>query len=175
MIYERVPVREKPPYLLGLLCFIPLLGALAGIILLLLGILKYKDKLLSGIGVFGILFTILIYGGLFYWSQNSDTGRKQWALLSQMQMDRLVKDIEFYKIQSGRYPDSLQVLSTEDSMVNIHDPVFGMTKMNTIFNYEKKGDHYKLFSSGRDGIKNTSDDLYPTIAITDSSKIGFRR
>lgn len=175
MIYEPLPVREKPPYLLGLLCFIPLVGALVGIVLLLLGILKYKDKLLSGIGIFGILFTILIYGGLFYWSQNSNTGKKQWATLSQMQMDGLVKDIEFYKIQNNRYPDSLQALSTDSNFVNIYDPVLGLTETNIIFNYEKAGDHYKLFSSGLDGIKNTADDFYPTIEIKDSSRIGLRR
>jgi predicted PurR-regulated permease PerM len=54
----------KPPYLLGLLCLIPLVGAFVGLGLLLLGLLKYKDKWLSIIGAAGILFTVLVYSML---------------------------------------------------------------------------------------------------------------
>ena len=58
--------RSKPPYLLGLLCLIPLVGAFLGVAILLLGILKYKDKLFAIIGAAGILWTIIFYSALFY-------------------------------------------------------------------------------------------------------------
>ena len=61
-----IPPQSKPPYLLGLLCIIPLIGAFVGLGLLLYGILKYKDKWLSIIGGAGILWTIVVYSTLSY-------------------------------------------------------------------------------------------------------------
>jgi hypothetical protein len=42
--------KSKPPYLLGLVCIIPLVGAFVGFGLLLYGLIHYKDKWLSIIG-----------------------------------------------------------------------------------------------------------------------------
>jgi hypothetical protein len=91
-----------------------------------------------------------------------------------MELNSLVKNIEFYKLEYGHYPDNLQQLLIDDKLAPINDPAEGMnTKGNSYFNYERVGDKYRLFSSGEDGIPNTEDDLFPQVTITDSSKIGL--
>jgi hypothetical protein len=56
----------RPPYLLGLLGFIPLVGAFVGLGLMFYGIFEYKSKALTGIGLAGILFTIFIIQALHH-------------------------------------------------------------------------------------------------------------
>ncbi len=171
---DATTTRSKPPYLLGLICLIPLVGAFAGLGLLLYGLLVYKDKWLSIIGAAGILWTVLIYSSLFYAGTHASVFKKGFEDISQMQLNGLVKHIEFYKLSHGQYPDRLQQLKEDDPLAPINDPSKGMnTKGISYFNYEKMGDKYLLFSSGQDGIPNTRDDLFPKVTITDSTKIGL--
>lgn len=168
--------KPKPPYLLGLLCLMPLVGAFVGLGLLLYGLLKYKDKWLSIIGAAGIVWTIFVYSTLFYAGTHASVFKKGFEDISQMQLNSLVKNIEFYKLAHGQYPDSLHQLLEDDKLAPINDAAQGMnTKENSYYNYQKIGDKYSLFSSGQDGIPNTKDDLFPQITITDSSKIGLIR
>ena len=151
-----------------------LTGAFVGLGLLLYGLLKYKDKWLSIIGAAGILWTIIIYSGLFYAAKNASIFTSGFEKISQMQLNSLLKNIEFYKLMHGHYPDSLAQLRVDDELAPINDAAQGMNmKGDSYYNYEKIGDKYSLFSSGQDGIPNTKDDLFPQIAITDSSKIGL--
>ena len=175
MTYEN-PGEKRPPYLLGLLCLIPLVGAFVGLGLLLYGIFKYKDKWLIMIGAFGIVFTIVIYSSLFYGMKHSDVFKQGFASISQLQLTSLVKSIEFYKLQNGSYPDSLPQLLESDALTPINDPlVMSPFNSNSHFKYYRVGEKYRLFSSGIDGIPGTKDDLYPRVRITDSSKIGLIR
>lgn len=168
--------KPKPPYLLGLLCFIPLVGAFVGLGLLLYGLLKYKDKWLSIIGAAGILWTILVYSTLFYAGTHASIFKKGFEDISQMQLNSLVKNIEFYKLAHGQYPEELQQLLEDDKFAPINDAAQGMnTKGISYYNYERIGDKYSLFSSGQDGTPNTKDDLFPQVTITDSSKIGLTK
>lgn len=168
------PTKSKPPYLLGLLCLIPLVGAFVGVGLLLYGLLKYKDKWLSIIGAAGILWTIIVYSTLFYTATHASVFTKGFEDISQMQLNSLVKNIEFYKMQHGQYPDNLQQLLDDDKLAPINDAAQGMKiKGNSYYNYEKVDGKYSLFSSGQDGIPKTKDDLFPQVTITDSSKIGL--
>lgn len=169
-----VSTKSKPPYLLGLLCLIPLVGAFVGLGLLLYGLIKYKDKWLSIIGTAGILWTIIFYSALFYAGTHASIFKKGFIELSQMQLNALVKNIEFYKLQHGQYPESLKQLLSDDKLAPINDVATGMTiKGNSYYNYQKIGDRYLLFSSGQDRIPNTKDDLFPQVTITDSSKVGL--
>ncbi|MCD2424171.1 hypothetical protein LQ567_15430 [Niabella pedocola] len=175
---EAITIAEKskPPYLLGLLCVIPLVGAFVGLGLLLYGLLKYKDKRLSIIGVAGILWTILVYSALFYAGTHASVFKKGFENISQMQLNSLVKNIEFYKRSHGQYPDRLEQLRDDDKLAPINDAAQGMNiKGIAYYNYEKIGEKYVLFSSGQDGIPHTTDDLFPQVTITDSSKIGWIR
>ncbi len=149
---------SKPPYLLGLLGLIPLLGFFVGLGLLLYGIIKYKDKKLIIIGIGCMLFTVLVYSSLFYVGFKSDFG----------------KNIEFFKLQNGQYPDSLEQLQKEDEFVMIVDPLKATSGGTIIyFNYKNLGDTYLLFSSGIDGIPNTNDDILPK--VSPNKNIGWRQ
>ncbi len=171
---DATKTQSKPPYLLGLICLIPLVGAFAGLGLLLYGLLVYKDKWLSIIGVAGILWTVLIYSSLFYAGTHASVFKKGFEDIAQMQLNGVVKHIEFYKLSHGQYPDRLEQLKEDDKLAPINDPSKGMnTKGISYFNYEKMGDKYVVFSSGQDGIPNTRDDLFPKVTITDSTKIGL--
>ena len=52
--------KSKPPYLLGLLGIIPLVGFFVGLGLTMYGIFKYKDKLLIRIGMICMIFTVVV-------------------------------------------------------------------------------------------------------------------
>jgi len=158
------PTNSKPPYLLGLICLLPLFGASVGIGLLLSGLFRYKDKWLSIIGATGIVWSTVFY--LFMMHPGSPIHKQLRIDLSQNTLDRLFREIEIYKLQHGQYPDSLQQLSS----VQIFDP---LQSPQTKFNYRRVGDRYILFGSGLDGIPNTEDDLFPRIILTDSSRIGL--
>jgi hypothetical protein len=168
-----IPQTSKPPYWLGLLCLIPLVGAMVGTGLLLYGLLKYKDKWLSIIGAAGIAWTIIVYSTLFYVGTHASVFKKGFADIAQMQLNSLVKNIEFYKLAHGQYPDSLGQLFQDDKLAPINDPIQGLKFKSTYFNYEKVGDKYSLFSSGEDGLPNTKDDLFPQLPTTDTSRFGL--
>jgi len=158
-------LKPKPSYWPGLLGFIPIVGLFAGIVFLINGIFKYRDKWLISIGVGCILFTIIF----FYRQMHDPLITEGFAKISQIQLNSLVKEIEFYKIQNGAYPDSLEQLDIKDSFTNITDPLLNGKKQDKYF-YHRIGNKYTLFSSGVDATSNTADDIYPTI---DTSKIGL--
>ena len=89
-----IHTKPKPPYLLGLLCLIPLVGAFVGLGLLLYGLLKYKNKWLAIIGAGGILWTIVIYLTLFYAGTRASVFKTGFEDISQIQLNNLVKNIE---------------------------------------------------------------------------------
>jgi hypothetical protein len=165
---------SKPPYLLGLLGLIPLVGFFIGVGLLLYGIIKYKDKKLIIIGIVCMLFTVLVYSSLFYIGFKSDFGKKAWVTHSQIQLNSLLKNVEFYKLENGYYPDSLVELQKKDKFAMILDPLqLASGNHNMYFNYRNLDSTYLLFSSGVDGIPNTKDDLFPV--VSPNKNIGWRQ
>lgn len=171
---NTVQPKSNPPYLLGLLGFIPLVGAFVGLGLFLYGLIKYKDKWLMLIGIGGIVFSVVIYSSFFWGMKNASVFRQGFKELSQMQLNSLVRHIEFYNLQYGKYPDNLAALQAGDPMAPVSDPIQGsQLRKITDFEYQKIGDKYTVYSSGEDGKPGTADDLYPKIIITDSSRIGL--
>jgi len=165
---------KRPPYLLGILCLIPVIGAVVGIGLLLYGIFYYKDKWLIIIGALGPIITVGIFSLMIYDAKHNPDIDKAFIQTSQMQLNELMKDVEFYKMQYGIYPDSLEQITKNNQIVNIHDFLqIQKGRKNTKYNYKKVDNKYYLFSSGIDGIPNTADDLYPIIAKSDSGKFGL--
>ena len=162
-------IREKmngkkitPPYKLGYLGIIPLVGFFVGIALTLYGIFRYKDRKFTLIGIASMLFTVILYSSDYYISYSTDTGKKGWEKLTQTLLNNLIKDIEYYKLQKGSYPESLNELEKSNETVIINDPTQAR-QTEDYFNYQKVGEKYILFSSGSDRIKNTADDIYPKI------------
>jgi hypothetical protein len=173
----KTPLTFKPIYLLGLLCLIPMIGFFTGLVLLILGIAHFKDRVFIIMGAIGMLITIAIYGSLFYFTMNTASFRPVFAEAAQSELNDLVKSVEFYKLQNGTYPDSLQQIDTKGSFTIIYDPL-SLKKLNDKeepFHYSKKGSKYLLFSVGQDGKPNTADDIYPTLTNADTSKLGFIR
>ena len=167
---------KNPPYKLGLLCLIPLIGAFVGIGLIINGVFKYKNKWLVIIGLGGILFTVAAYSFLFYELRNGKESAKSFADIAQKQLNGLVQNIEFYKLEKGEYPDSLDQLQPKDMATNINDPLLVRkmdNKIDTKFHYQKIDSGYTLFSIGIDGIPKTSDDIYPNISNSGKPKIGL--
>ena len=183
MIQQNELMNKLPPYILtnpatgrhlykrGWLGLIPLIGGFVGIGLIALGIFRYRDKKLVLIGIAALFFTIAVYGSLFIYL-NSDNARKQWPTIVPPQLNTIVTRIEFYKLQNGTYPDSLQqILQYDSTFTSITDPVSAKGfQQQALYNYEKMKDKYRLFSSGIDKIPNTADDIYPSL---DTIKTGL--
>jgi hypothetical protein len=159
--------RPKVPlavYLIGILGIIPLIGAIVGFVLIILGIAAYRNWKLIVIGGAGIMWSVLIYGSLFYFGFFSDWGRRGFASIAQQFLTDDAREIEFYGIEHGEYPDSLAQLNKQNHMIMYGDPTQNFfKKKNNYFQYEKRGDHYTLYSLGPDGIAHTQDDIYPII------------
>jgi len=156
----------------GWLGLIPLVGGFVGIGLIILGAFKYRDRKLIIIGAADLFFTVAIYSSMFYYFMYSDMAAKGFAQTSQMFLNGLVKELEFYKLKNGSYPDSLEQIPSNQDIFSIYDPLLSRrpgTK-DTKFNYRKTGDTYILFSSGIDRIPNTKDDIYPTETLINISK-----
>lgn len=167
---------NRTPYLLGLLCLLPLIGAFVGVALILYGIFRYKDRLLVIIGSIGLIITVGAYSFLFYNLRYGKASARAFADISQKEINSLIKHIEFYKMQKGTYPDNLEQLRATDEMIIIADPLLTrkMDKSMSInFHYQKLGNKYTLFSVGIDGMPNTPDDIYPFILESDKDKFGF--
>jgi hypothetical protein len=122
---------------LGLIApFIPLVGALLGVIAIILGAVCLlqirktheggKNLAISGIilGGIGIISTILIYSMLFYWGFKAKTG--PWAKMKpQLTQQILTSDfgaMELYKKKYGKYPPTLEDASKAGFQTNPMDP-----------------------------------------------------
>jgi len=172
-LWFEYQTRKKPPYWMGWLCLIPLIGGIVGIVLIINGIFKYKNIKLIAFGTLGLAFTVAIYSSIYFYSR-SNKGRSGFAPFAQSDLNNLMKNIEFYKMQHGTYPDSLMQLKAKDDFLSINDPIQDFVKnKKPYYNYKKVGNKYYLFSSGVDGIPNTKDDIYPDIDKIDTSRIGL--
>jgi len=170
---------RSPSYLWGLIGIFPIIGAINGVIMILMGVIQYKDYKYCLIGLLGILFSVGFFKYMKYTTTQSPQMSVVYSSMAQTELNDLTKDIEFYKFQNKQYPDSLQQLTTERTLVIINDPILTYRhmsdEMNMLFNYKRIGNKYTLFSSGLDEEPHTADDIYPIISISDTSKSGFMK
>jgi len=168
-------------YVVGGLSFIPLIGVAFGIVSITWGLVTKKlgGKKLVVIGGSGILFTLVLYGALYYFAFVQEGGvygdlRKQ---LAQTTIESLIQSIEYYKVQNGKYPKDLNVLSEslpKNSLTSIYDPTkagIGIAE-TPLFYYENLGDSYYLLGVGDDNTPFTEDDLLPQ--VTPKGNVGFK-
>ncbi|RUO38637.1 hypothetical protein CWE13_03045 [Aliidiomarina shirensis] len=153
-------------YVIGGMSFIPLIGVLFGIIAIIWGF-AIKHTKLKIVGVCGIGFTVILYSALGYFGFVQEGGiydelRGEFA---KTQLNSAVQAIEFYKVQNGHYPESLEILQKslpENSMVFLLDAA----QVNTggkLYYYELIDEgSYHIRSYGRDGVINTADDILPS-------------
>ncbi len=185
MSEQEVPLKKGIgclPYVAGGASFIPLLGVPFGIVAIVIGVIKRKVggwKLIV-MGSLGILFTVGLYGTLFYqgFVKRGGIYDELRSELTKTTLATLVKEIEFYKLSKGSYPDALSDLETDPSkgFVTIYDTSsvkFGASEPK-LFHYEKIDENsYYLSSDGIDGIPGTEDDIYPE--LESSENIGYKR
>ncbi len=152
--------RSAAGWVFGGLSFIPLIGVLFGIIAIIIGAIK-KIKGQIFLGIAGILFSVLLYGGLFYFSFVAKTG--VYADLKVKLASQLINtdagQIALYKSQHGKLPAKISDLGTpsQTSMFFTTDP--WMTELS----YTPKSDGtFELRSAGPDKVLNTDDDIKKT-------------
>ena len=164
--------RAKKYYWYGIFTIIPIFGLILGILLLRKGIIL-RDRILCVIGVLGILLTGAFFVGALYYSKYSDIGKAQRIELARYSLNQVMRDVEFYKLQFGHYPDSLRELKFVDATVFIMDPLSQkrlFSRKLDYLNYKKiDSSRYTLFSSGIDQIPHTADDVYPFIPDPEKS------
>jgi hypothetical protein len=144
-------------WVFGGLSFIPLFGVLFGIVAIIIGAVKRtRGQIYLGIG--GILFSVLLYGGIFYFGFVANTW--PFAALKVREVPQLINmdagQIALYKTQHGKLPEALADLGvpSEKKMFHTTDP------WGTKFKYTKLGDdHFELTSAGPDREFGTSDDI----------------
>ena len=157
------------PFVFSGMSFIPLIGVLFGLFAIARGLITKRDggKKLALVGGAGIGFNILIYGALFYFGfvQRGGIYDDLRTKMAQSNLNALVQSVEFYKIQYGEYPDSLEMLKSslsKDSsqVIFVIDPRALMS--GRYFYYQKVGsNHYYLRGVGPDGSPFSPGALIP--------------
>ena len=147
-------------WVFGGLSFIPLVGVLFGSIAITIGIVK-KIKGQVFLGIAGILVTIALYGGLYYFGVVAKTG--VYADLKVKLASQLINtdagQIALYKNHQGKLPTKLNDLGTP-SQTNMF---FTTDPWRTEFSYTPRSDGtFELRSAGPDKIFNTDDDVAQT-------------
>lgn len=149
---------SKIPYVFGGLSFIPLIGVVFGIIAIIYGILvRKKVPILLGVG--GILFSIVLYGSLFYFGFKANFGpyhelKKQ---LTKQLLTQTRGQILIFKENNNKLPEKLEDLgspSPENNFFTTSDP--WMRKFEYTVN---KDGSFGLRSYGPDGIPHNEDDI----------------
>jgi hypothetical protein len=172
------------PFAVGGASFIPLLGIPLGIVAVVWGLLtKRKGRIvLILLGTGGILFSVLLYASLFYFGfvRRGGVYDHLRAELAQTTLQSLVKEIEFFKLQKGTYPTTLEELlpPTANSFVSVYDPtqMHLRDEKSRMFYYELQSDkeHYYLLSVGPDRVPFTSDDIVPQFSPQETARMGLR-
>jgi hypothetical protein len=160
------------PFVLAGLSFIPLVGVLFGLISICWGLVTRRagGKKLALVGAGGIGFSVLLYGGLFYFGfeQRGGIYDQLRTTMAQTSLNSLIKSIEFYRVTNGEYPNSLDDLKQSLPKGSIEaafliDPRLTVIKGGTQYFYYKKVDanHYYLRGVGADGSPFSPGALIP--------------
>jgi hypothetical protein len=170
------------PFVIGGLSFVPLVGVLFGLVAIVWGLNAKKrgGGKLAVVGAAGIAFSVLLYGGLFYFGfvQRGGLYDDLRAKMAQSSLNALVTSIEFYKLGHGEYPDTLDTLKAslkKDSIeaIYVFDPRVNASGPTGQFYYKRvDADHYYLRGVAPDGKPFSPGALVPEVTVT-SGKIGL--
>jgi hypothetical protein len=109
--------------------------------------------------LFAIIFWVVFFAYIVHRVFNSHAFNDMQKQFTKEELNTAFKDVEFYKLQHGHYPDSLREVEH--------------FRQRELF-YQKTGDKYWLFAVGEDKQPFTADDMYPTMDPADSAKFGLR-
>jgi hypothetical protein len=170
------------PHVVGGLSYIPLIGVAFGVVAIVWGLVAHRrgGGKLALIGLGGIAFSAFLYGGLFYlgFVQRGGVYDTLRTRLAETALTSLVQAVEFYKVQTRQYPESLDELRKslpKQSLVFIYDPTdLKLNGKPREFYYRRAGgDHYYLLGVGPDGLPFTADDILPRIAPAPGGSVGL--
>ena len=175
-------------WIAGGLSFVPLLGFLFGPVSLILGSIRLKNGghkiIFMGLGglVLNVIYITLLMTMI---TSKISKASKGFSLLAKDNLVETVKDLEYYKLIRGKYPEKLKdLVDTKNGwprhMSTLMDTSTGQLPKfqdSDYFQYGllDGGQHYYLFGVGPDGIANTADDVYPDIATEELDHIGYRK
>jgi len=165
--YQKKPGNKTPSpitaYAVGLLCFIPFLGGAVGLVLIILGITRYKNKILIAIGTVGLIITGYVLNDVIQTSnQSSAYGKIDTQIMS--------------KIAPNDYQQLLgnKTAFTETINTKLRGPI-------SKFNYKEfHGVIYKIDSSYNSNtplgqiMRETNNDAHITYNKTYSSIMDYR-
>jgi hypothetical protein len=168
-------------YVCGGLAFIPCLGVPFGLVAIVLGVMR-KTRMLVILGISGIAFTFILYGGLFYFGMMQRGGMYDHlrAQMAVTMLNSTVKEIEYYKVEHGTYPKSLDDLADQEknSFATSDDPTAmergGKMTDKFFYQLDPSGKFYYLRSVGPDGVPFTSDDILPSLPPSETQNTGLR-
>ena len=171
------------PFVIGGLSFIPLVGVLFGLVAIVWGLIARKrgGGKLALVGAAGIAFSIILYGGFFYFGfvQRGGIYDDLRAKLAQNNLNALVMSVELYKLGHGEYPDTLDTLKASlktgsVETITVIDPRIGASgQADQLFYYKRvDADHYYLRGVAPDGKPFSPGALVPEVNIS-SGKIGL--
>lgn len=169
-------------FILAGISFIPLIGIFTGIICIVIASVgkKSNSKFLGGLGLAGILFSVVLYGSLYYKATSDGVFSKGFEVHAISAMTSLVRNIEYYKLQQGIYPESMDDIRAnlkEGELVFSFDMSAPMNVNNKqrdfYFEVINDGNNYLLFGIGQDSTPFTQDDIYPSIDPVKDKNIGW--
>lgn len=155
-----------------LLCMVPILGGIIGVISLILRLFFYRNGLLIIMGIAGLFFSYQ-YFNLKYHSTHGGPFDKPRIMAAKSRLRILFSQIEMYKEVNGFYPATLE--GFKKNGIDIIDPVQSIhpDSSDHAFFYLKRDDRYFLFSKGLDGAAFTQDDILPNTDDFTTRKIGI--
>jgi len=165
------------PYVVSILSFIPLLGVPIGLVCVVFGVIKRKSNglVVSGIGLAGIVLSVVLYGNLALQLKHptGDYAQLQTELLADRVLLDMVKAVEFYKLENSHYPNQLEELGDDvKAQISLQGMSSGLGEI--FYELTPEGDTYYLLVTGPDGKPFTNDDIHPNISSQEMQKIGYR-
>jgi hypothetical protein len=165
------------PFVLAGLSYIPAIGVLFGIVTIMWGLITKRrgGRKLASIGAGGICLSVVLYGGIFYFGHVVRGGVYDdlRTKMAQNNLNAIVKDVEFYRLTRGQYPESLADLKrtlpkdSPDASRLIDPRAFSAKKGDPYFYYKKMdADHYYLRGVASDGKPFSPDALVPQVAAS---------
>jgi hypothetical protein len=131
----------------AIVCIFPIVGGIVGFVLIIKELVDRRNKWLMTIGAGGILITVFTFVYMGYLKTHRGAFDESRIQFAKYQLERLVKEIEFYKTNSenSSYPDSLNQIKPSymwfvqfNRSIGIHPKYFTTREKGTgIFCFQK--------------------------------------
>ncbi|MBP1673809.1 MAG: putative transrane protein [Bacteroidetes bacterium] len=134
----------------------------------------FFDKRSKNVFIIGGLIILITYLGVWINQKPEKIFKKTNIIRVQNNLNQIVKEIEYYKLKMGVYPDSLTQHDFKYSTnLAFRDIAPINKKILQLYQYRKIDQFYTLYSVGPDGIDKTNDDIFPIVKIDSISSIGW--